>query len=92
MKQVVTKKIPMRKCVITGEQHPKKDMFRIVREPDGNVCIDDIGKVRGHGVYLSKNKTVILQAKKKHTLDRYLEVVVPDEIYDQLVERLEINA
>lgn len=88
MKQVVVKKVPMRKCVITGNQLPKKDMFRVVREPDGKVSIDEVGKVRGHGVYLSKDKTVILQAKKKHILDRHLEVAVPDQIYDELLERL----
>ena len=88
MKTPIVKKVPMRKCVITGNQFPKKDLLRVVREPDGKVSIDEVGKVRGHGVYLSKDKNVILQAKKKHILDRHLEVVVPDQIYDELIERL----
>lgn len=82
------KNIPMRTCVITGKQFPKKDMFRVVRCPDGSVAVDDTGKVRGHGVYLSKDKDVILAAKKKHLLDKYLEVKVEDAIYDSLLERL----
>ena len=88
---LTTKKIPLRKCVITNEQFPKKELFRVVREPDGKITIDETGKVRGHGVYLSKNKEVITKAKAKHTLDRYLESKVDDNIYDALLERLKNN-
>lgn len=83
------KKVPLRKCVITNEQHPKMEMFRIVRDNTGNVIVDTTGKARGHGAYVSKNKDVILSAKKKKTLERYLEVKVPDNIYDELLTLLE---
>ena len=46
------KKIPMRKCVITGEQQPKKDLIRVVRGTDGEVSVDPTGKKNGRGVYL----------------------------------------
>ncbi|HOI47379.1 MAG TPA: YlxR family protein [Bacilli bacterium] len=79
------KKIPLRKCVVTNEQHPKSEMFRVVRDPDGNVLVDKTGKAKGRGAYVSKNKTAILGAKKKKALDRHLEVAVPDTIYDELI-------
>lgn len=82
------KKIPLRKCVITGEQHPKGEMFRVVRTPEGDVVIDLTGKVRGHGAYVSKDKKVIEMARKKKTLNRALEIEVPDRIYDELIEKL----
>lgn len=82
------KKIPLRKCVITGEQHPKGEMFRVVRTPEGDVVIDLTGKVRGHGAYVSKNKKVIEMARKKKTLNRALEIEVPEKIYDELIEKL----
>ncbi|MBP3504231.1 MAG: YlxR family protein [Bacilli bacterium] len=88
MKAPIVKKVPMRKCVITGNQFPKKDLLRVVREPDGNITIDDTGKVRGHGVYLCKDADVIKAAKKKHILDRFLEVAVADEIYDELLKKV----
>ena len=44
MKAPIVKKVPMRKCVITGNQFPKKDLLRVVREPDGNIT-NDIGRV-----------------------------------------------
>ena len=34
------KKIPMRRCVATGESLPKKELLRIVRTPSGEVVID----------------------------------------------------
>ena len=59
------KKIPMRKCVATGEQCPKKELLRIVRTPDGSVCVDTPGKANGRGAYLKKSMEALEQAKKK---------------------------
>lgn len=82
------KKIPMRKCVVTNEQHPKGEMFRVVHTADNVTVVDLTGKVRGRGAYLSKDKDVILLAMKKKTLDRHLETNVPNEIYEQLLKIL----
>lgn len=79
------KKIPLRKCVITGEQHPKQEMFRVVRMQDNTVVVDPTGKVRGHGAYVVKDKKAILNAQKKKSLDRHLEVHVDDQIYEELL-------
>lgn len=87
MKEIV-KKVPLRKCVVTNNQLPKSEMFRVVRTPEGDIVIDETGKTRGHGVYLSKDKKVVELAKKKHLLNKYLEMDVSDEIYDKLLERL----
>lgn len=78
------KKIPLRKCVITNEQHPKSELIRVVRTPEKEVVVDLTGKVRGHGAYVCKDKKVIELAQKKKTLDRALEIAIPDEIYDEL--------
>lgn len=85
------KKIPLRKCVATNEQFPKKEMFRIVRTPEGLVEIDSVGKMNGRGAYLSKTKKAIEIARKKKVLDRHLEVEVNDAIYDRLLEMLGDN-
>ncbi len=82
------KKIPLRKCVITNEQHPKSELLRVVRTPEGNIVIDLTGKVRGHGAYVCKDKKVIELAQKKKTLDRALETPVPSEIYDELLKNI----
>lgn len=85
-KQVKQIKIPMRLCLATNQPFPKKEMFRIVRTPEGNVIVDLTGKANGRGAYLSKNKEAINIAKKKKMLDKKLEAAVPDSVYDELME------
>lgn len=85
----IQKKIPLRKCVATGEMKPKKDMIRIVRSKEGDVSIDPKGKKSGRGAYLSKEKEAILLAKKRNILANHLEVTVDDSIYDELLQFVE---
>lgn len=78
------KKIPMRKCVITNEQFPKKELIRVVRTPEGNVIVDDTGKANGRGAYLKKDLEVVKLARKRKNLERILKVEISDDIYDEL--------
>ena len=78
------KKIPMRSCVITKEKLPKKELIRVVRTPDGEVIIDIYGKANGRGAYLKKDIDVINKAFSGKILERYLEALIPQEIYDEL--------
>lgn len=83
------KKVPMRKCVATGEMKPKKELVRIVRSKEGDVSIDLSGKKSGRGAYLSKDKEAVLLAKKRNTLSNHLEVSINDSIYEELLELIE---
>ena len=78
----------MRSCVVTGEKLEKRDLIRIVRNKDGEVMIDNTGKANGRGAYLKRSLDVINMAKKNKILDRKLEVVVPDSIYEELVNMI----
>ncbi|MGE6491596.1 RNase P modulator RnpM [Exiguobacterium sp. NPDC077395] len=78
------KKLPLRKCVVTQEMLPKKELIRVVRTPEGDVVIDQTGKVNGRGAYLSKDIDVVRQAEKKRTLDHHLKVKTSDDLYEQL--------
>lgn len=80
------KKIPMRSCIITKEKLPKKELIRVVRTPEGEIVIDEIGKSNGRGAYLKKDIEVIKKAKNNKVLNRVLEVEVPDSIYEKLEE------
>ena len=82
------KKIPMRSCVITGEKLPKKELIRIVRTPEGNVIVDEIGKSNGKGAYLKKDVEVYKKARETKILNKKLEVEVPDSIYDELITKV----
>ena len=78
------KKVPCRTCVITKEKLPKNELIRVVRTPEGNIVIDESGKLNGRGAYLKLDITVIDKAKTSKVLNRVLEVEVPDSIYEAL--------
>lgn len=50
------KHVPQRTCVGCREVENKREMFRIVRKPNG-IEIDPTGKMAGRGAYLHKNKS-----------------------------------
>ncbi|WP_145471236.1 RNase P modulator RnpM [Staphylococcus pettenkoferi] len=65
------KKIPMRKCVITNEMKPKKDMIRVVRNKEGEIFADATGKKQGRGAYVSKDVQLIENAQKQGVLEGF---------------------
>ena len=79
------KKIPLRKCVATGEMLPKKAMIRVVRSKEGEVSVDTTGKKSGRGAYVSKSEEAVELARKKNILERQLEAKIPSEIYEELI-------
>lgn len=83
------RKIPMRKCVATGEQVPKKELLRIVRTPEGNIEVDPTGKANGHGAYLKKDPAAVAIAKKKGSLAKALEAEITDEIWERILKAAE---
>lgn len=85
----IQKKIPLRKCVATGEMLPKKEMIRIVRSKEGEVSVDLTGKKSGRGAYVSKTTGAVNLAKKKNSLGNHLEASIPNEIYDELIVIIE---
>ena len=80
------RKIPMRKCVATQEQLPKKELIRIVRTPEMEVKIDESGRMNGRGAYLTRSQEAVEIARKRKSLARSLECEIPEEVYDQLME------
>ena len=64
------KKVPLRKCVATGDMLPKKSMIRVVRSKEGVVAVDPTGKMSGRGAYVSKTEEAVEIARKKNILDR----------------------
>ena len=83
------KKIPLRTCVVTKEKLPKQELLRIVRTPEGNVMIDESGKMNGRGAYIKRDVQVLEQARKKKVLERHLECSIDDSVYEEIKNVLE---
>ncbi len=83
------KKIPLRTCVVTREKLPKAELLRIVRTPEGEVLVDETGKMNGRGAYIKRDVQVLEQAKKKKVLERHLECSIEESVYEDIKEKLE---
>ena len=78
------KKVPLRRCVVTNERLPKKELMRIVKNKEGEVFVDPTGKANGRGAYIKKSNEAIDLAMKKKVLNRVLETEIPEELYEEL--------
>ena len=87
------KKIPMRKCIATGEQLPKKELLRIVRTPEGEAVLDPTGKKSGRGAYVCRRAECLQRAIRQRQLERQLEITLTPEITEALTAEMErLNA
>ena len=78
------KKIPMRMCSVSRERFPKSELLRVVKTPEGDIKIDETGKLNGHGAYIKKDLDVLKQAIKTKALARALETEISDEVYQEI--------
>lgn len=85
---ITMKKVPMRSCVVTGEKLEKRELIRVVKDNTNHVFVDLNGKANGRGAYLKKDKDVIIRAKMNKILDRRLEIEVPDNIYEEILDMI----
>ena len=75
-------------CAYSRKSLSRESMFRVVKTPNHEISIDSTCKLQGRGAYLSKDKEVIISAKKRHILEKCLKVVDCQNIYDQLLDLL----
>ena len=85
------KKIPQRQCMGCRERKNKRDMIRVVRTTEGTVSLDFSGKLNGRGAYICPDAECLKKARKAKSLDRSLEVTIPEEVYDRLEKEMVQN-
>lgn len=84
-----TKKIPLRKSVVSNEVIDKRDLLRIVKNKEGKVSIDPTGKANGRGAYIKLDNAEALEAKKKKVFNRSFNMEVEENFYDELIAYVE---
>ena len=83
------KKIPQRQCMGCRERRAKKELIRVVRQPDGTVSLDFSGKLSGRGAYICPQAECLKRAQKSKALERSLEASIPESVYDRLAAEME---
>ncbi len=85
------KRIPLRKCTGCGEMKPKKELVRIVKDPEGAISLDRTGKKAGRGAYICPDEACLNAARKARRLEKAFSCRIPDAVYTQLEEALQTN-
>lgn len=85
------KKIPMRSCTGCGEQKPKKELVRIVKNSDGEISLDLTGKASGRGAYICNSAECLKKARKSHRIEKAFETAIPDSVYEQMEAKIKEN-
>ena len=83
------KKIPQRQCMGCRERKAKKELIRVVRTPEGAVCLDFSGKLNGRGAYVCPDPECLKKARKAKSLERCLEAQIPEAVYDRMEKEME---
>ena len=86
---VKTRKIPLRRSVVSNEIIDKRDLLRIVKNKEGQIFLDPIGKANGRGAYICKDAECLKKAIKSKALNRAFKIEVPNEVYENLLEELQ---
>lgn len=83
-----SKRVPLRTCTGCGKQFPKKDLIRVLKTPEEEIILDITGKKNGRGAYICQSLSCLQNARKRKSLNRSLNVVIPDEVYQELEREL----
>jgi len=70
----MAKHIPQRTCVGCREVQGKRQLVRVVRQPDGHIHLDTTGKAPGRGAYLHATESCWHSALSGGRLTRALKL------------------
>ena len=71
------------------EMKSKKEMIRVIKTPEDEICIDATGRKNGRGAYICPKSECLQKAIKNRGLERSLRMQIPKEVYGQLEEEME---
>lgn len=67
----------------------KKALVRIVKTPEGEICVDATGKKSGRGAYICPDAQCLQKARKSRALERAFETAIGEDIYAALQAQIE---
>ena len=83
------RKSPQRQCVGCRTMKDKKALVRIVKTPEGEICVDATGKKSGRGAYICPDAQCLQKARKSRALERAFETAIGEDIYAALQAQIE---
>ena len=86
------KRIPLRMCLGCNEMKPKKELIRVVKTPEGEICLDFTGKKNGRGAYICRNTECLAKAEKTRRFERSFSCKIEKDIYEVMESELRQQA
>ena len=83
-----TRKIPMRQCTGCGVRKEKKELIRIIKTPEDLIDVFFTANKHGRGAYICNSVECLRIAEKSKSLERYLKVTIPAEVYKELEKEM----
>jgi len=80
--------VPQRTCLACRQVGAKRGLLRVVRTPQGEVRVDETGKLAGRGAYVCRTESCLEKAVKQKKLGRALGVAVGDGVMADLKRRI----
>lgn len=81
-----TRKQPQRTCISCQRVLSKRELVRVVRTPGSEVIIDRTGKMAGRGAYLCPFTDCWINALKRKTIERALNVALNEADVARIME------
>lgn len=77
---------PLRRCIVTGDVHPKAELLRFVVAPDGTVVPDLAGRLPGRGLWLTPRRDIVAAAVGKRLFGKAARasVTVPGDLAERI--------
>lgn len=86
---MAAKKTPERLCIGCNQMKPKTELWRIVKNKEGEISVDFNGKAQGRGAYICRDINCLLKAQKSRRLERAFGGAIDSEIYDTIKRQIE---
>lgn len=75
-----------RTCIACGNESPKKELLRVVRNKNGVLSYDSTGRADGRGAYVCKDIKCVELAEKRKSFLKALGVQPDVDLFKQLAE------
>ncbi len=84
----MAKRIPQRMCVGCNQMFNKKELLRVVKNKEGEIFYDPIGKANGRGAYVCKNVSCFDALMKEKKLEKVFKLPIPQDTIDVLRSKI----
>lgn len=79
---------PIRTCIVCRKKGDKHEFVRIVKNKNGNISLDKLGKESGRGCYVCASHECLDKLKKSRALNRAYKANFMESVYDDIIREI----